>query len=117
LAAVGCLLILEPQPEIRDLIALVARRLGHEPLTEVTTPARDIDAVVLEPESFRALLAALKLRERSPELPIICASIAPPSAKTAGLSPLAYLQKPFALGELECASTRALPASTSIDAA
>jgi CheY-like chemotaxis protein len=115
LAAVGCVLILEPQPEIRDLVGLVARRLGHEVLTQVPTPTRSLDVVVVEPESFGGFLAAQVLRERFPDLPIICASIAPPSAKTAELRPLAYLQKPFTLGELQRELARALPAS--IDAA
>jgi hypothetical protein len=112
MAAVGHVLILEPQPEIRDLVGLVAARLGHEVLTEVPTPTRSLDVVVVEPESFRGFLAAQVLRERFPDLPIICASIAPPSARTAELRPLAYLQKPFTLGELERALTRALPVSS-----
>jgi hypothetical protein len=113
MAAVGCVLVLEPQPEIRDLVGLVASRLGHEVLTEVPTPARSLDVVVVEPESFRGLLAAQLLRERFPDLPIICASIAPPSGKTAELRPLAYLQKPFTLGELKRELARAVPASSS----
>ena len=112
MAAVGRVLILEPQPEIRDLVGLVAARLGHEVLTELPTPTRSLDVVVVESESFRGFLAAQVLRERFPDLPIICASIAPPSARTAELRPLAYLQKPFTLGELERALTRALPASS-----
>jgi hypothetical protein len=117
MAAVGCVLVLEPQPEIRDLVALVARRLGHDAVTEIPAGAAGIDAVVVEPEGLRGLLAAQVLHKRFPDLPIICASIAPPSGKTADLRPLAYLQKPFTLGELERALTRALPASSSSDAA
>ena len=112
MAAVGRVLILEPQPEIRDLVGLVAARLGHEVLTELPTPTRSLDVVVVESESFRGFLAAQVLRERFPDLPIICASIAPPSARTAELRPLAYLQKPFTLGQLERELTRALPASS-----
>ena len=108
----GCVLILEPQPEIRDLVGLVAARLGHEVLTEVPTPIRRLDVVVVEPESFRGFLTAQVLRERFPKLPIICASIAPPSAKTAELRPFAYLQKPFMLGDLQRELTRAVPASS-----
>src|SRR5439155_21980715 len=36
-AAVGRILILEPQPEIRQLVGRVAGRLGHQPLTEIPT--------------------------------------------------------------------------------
>ena len=86
---------------------------GHEVLTEVPPPTRTVDVVVVEPEGFRGFLAAKVLRERFPTLPIICASIAPPSARTAELRPLAYLQKPFTLGELKRELARALPASSS----
>jgi hypothetical protein len=113
MAAVGCVLVLEPQPEIRELVRLVARRLGRDAVTDIPTPALSVDVVVVEPESFRSLLAAQVLRERFPELPIICASIAPPTAKTAELRPAAFLQKPFTLGDLERELTRALPASSS----
>jgi hypothetical protein len=116
-SAVACVLVLEPDPEVRDLVALVARRLGHEVLNEVSTPAVRLDVVVLEPESSRSFLAAQVLRERFPELPIIVSSIAPPSSRTAELRPLAYLQKPFTLGELQHALVRAVPASSSSDAA
>jgi CheY-like chemotaxis protein len=116
-SAVGCVLVLEPDPEVRELVSLVARRLGLEAVHEVPTPAVRLDVLVLEPESFRSFLAAQVLRERFPELPIIVASIAPPSSKTAELRPLAYLQKPFMLGELQHALARAVPASSSSDAA
>jgi CheY-like chemotaxis protein len=117
MAAMGCLLVLEPDPELRDLVSLVAKRLGIDPVTDVPSPALSIDAVVLEPESFRAFLAAQVLRERFPELPIICTSIAPRSEKTAELRPFAYLQKPFTLGELKDALRSALPDASSSDAA
>jgi len=116
-SAVGCVLVLEPDPEVRELVSLVARRLGLEVVHEVPTPAVRLDVLVLEPESFRSFLAAQVLRERFPELPIIVASIAPPSSKTAELRPLAYLQKPFILGELQHALARAVPPSSSSDAA
>ena len=116
-AAVGCVLVLEPDPEIRDLVGLVAQRIGLDVVADVPTPSLSIDVVVVEPESFRAFLAAQVLRERFPELPIICVSIAPPSPKTAELRPLMYVQKPFTLDELKRALTRALPAPSSSDAA
>lgn len=109
----GRILILEPQPEIRQLVGRVAGRLGHQPLTEIPTSLHGVDAVVLEPESLRGLAVAQELRDRSPGLPIICASIAPPSAKTRELGPLAYLLKPFTLQELEHALSSALPPAPS----
>ena len=117
MAAVGCVLVLEPDPEVRDLVALVARRLGHETVTEVSTGLSAVDVVVVEPESFRSLLAAQVLRERFPRLPIVCASIAPLSLKASELRPLEYLQKPFTLRDLERALAAATPAPSKSDAA
>jgi CheY-like chemotaxis protein len=98
---VGRILILEPQPEIRELVRRVAARLGHETVLEIPSEQPEIDAVVVEPESYRALTVAQQLRESSQELPIICASIAPPNDRTRKLRPVAHLQKPFTLGELQ----------------
>src|SRR5213593_1423619 len=58
MAAMGCVLVREPDPEVRELVTLVARRIGHEAVTEVPGGLSRVDAVVVEPESFRALLAA-----------------------------------------------------------
>jgi DNA-binding NtrC family response regulator len=110
---VGCVLVLEPDPEVRELIRLVVNRLGLDAVTEVPTPSVSIDIVVLEPESFRAFLTAQVLRERFPAVPIVCASIAPPGPKTSELRPFAYVQKPFVLDELQQALRRALSASKS----
>jgi len=49
-----------------------------------------------------------KLRRRLEGLPIICTSIEPPNNATKALGPVAYLLKPFRLGELETAIAAAL---------
>jgi len=113
IGSVGCILILEPQPDIRELVRRVAVRLGHEAVMHV--PSQDledpeIDAVVVEPEGYRALTLAQQLRDRSPDLPIICASIAPPNDRTRELRPVAHLQKPFTLEELQRALAAAVQA-------
>lgn len=105
------ILIHEPHPDVRVLLAAVVRRAGHDPvghgeLTNGDTP----ELMILEPASAAGLAAAAKLRGRLEKLPIICASIEPPSAATKALDPVAYLIKPFALGELEAAIASALPA-------
>ena len=111
----GRILILEPQPEIRDLVAHVVTRLGHVALTQVADQYDDIDAIVLEPESLHGLAVAHQLHARFPELPIVCESIAPPGPKTSDLNPAAYLLKPFGLDELELVLMSAL-AAASVDA-
>jgi two-component SAPR family response regulator len=66
--------------------------------------------MILEPASAEGLAAAAKLRHRLEDLPIICASIEPPSVESNALRPVAYLVKPFRLGELEAAISDALAA-------
>ena len=106
------ILILEPQPEIRELVAHVVTRLGHVALTQ-PPDHDDIDAIVLEPESLHGLALAHQLHARFPELPIVCESIAPPGPRTSDLNPAAYLLKPFGLDELERVLVDALAAASS----
>ena len=103
------ILIHEPHPDVRVLLEAVVRRAGHEPvghgeLTNDETP----ELLILEPASADGLAAAAKLRRRFEDLPIICASIEPPNVASKALAPVAYLLKPFRLGELESAITAAL---------
>src|SRR3954466_13595081 len=105
------ILIHEPHPDVRVLLAAVVRRAGHDPggqgeLTSDDAPER----MILEPASADGLAAAARLRRRLEDLPIICASIDPPSLASDALRPIAYLVKPFRLGELEAAISAALAA-------
>ena len=103
------ILIHEPHPDVRVLLAAVVRRAGHDPvghgeLTNGDTP----ELMILEPASADGLAAAAKLRRRLEDLPIICTSIEPPTLATNALHPVAFLLKPFRPGELEAAIGRAL---------
>ena len=105
------ILIHEPHPDVRILLAAVVRRAGHDPvgqgeLTNDDTP----ELMILEPASADGLAAAARLRRRLEDLPIICTSILPPSEQTRELGPVAYLIKPFRLAELETAIASALAA-------
>jgi len=105
---VARILICEPHPEVRTLLAHVAARLGHEPSFPEDGDGRQLDAatvdvLVIEPADPRALSAAQILRLQRENMPIVCASIYPPSSHTRRLGPVAYIVKPFALGELEAA--------------
>ena len=102
------ILIHEPHPDVRVLLAAVVSRAGHDPvghgeLTNGDTP----ELMILEPASADGLAAAAKLRRRLEDLPIICTSIEPPTLATRALQPVAYLLKPFRLGELEAEIQRA----------
>ncbi len=107
------ILVCEPQTEVRDLLAHVVERLGHEPVFPVgrpddTLPAGGADVVLVEPADAGARAAAEALLRRQEGIPVVCASIYPDSGQARGLRPVAYLVKPFALAELELALTAAV---------
>ena len=105
------ILIHEPHPDVRVLLAAVVRRAGHDPVGQGELTSDDTpELMILEPASADGLAAAAKLRRRLEGLPIICTSIEPPSKATKALAPVAYLVKPFRLGELEAAIASALAA-------
>jgi DNA-binding response OmpR family regulator len=103
------ILISEPHPDLRVLLETVVRRAGHEPVGHGELTSDDAPAVmILEPAFADGLAAAVGLRSRLEDLPIICTSIYPPSDETRALYPVAYLIKPFRLAELEAAIVAAL---------
>lgn len=97
------ILICEPHGDIRSLLSFVVRRLGHEAV--VHDGSRDqlvgVDAIVLEPGDEEARNVATWVREHTPAVAIVCASIYPSWAGAEALRPDAYLVKPFPLFELE----------------
>jgi DNA-binding response OmpR family regulator len=101
---VARILIAEPHADIRALLELVVRRLGHEPVVHDGGDAvpGGIDAAVIEPGGDREGLP-LARSLRAAGTPVLFVSIYPPGAETAGLAPSAYLVKPFPLSELEVA--------------
>lgn len=102
-------LIFEPHPEVRELLARIVRRLGHVALVDDGRPVAEwerVDAVLVEPASEGSLETIAPLRERGASF--VCVSIYPPSAQATALSPVAYLQKPFSLVDLERALVAAL---------
>jgi DNA-binding response OmpR family regulator len=101
---VGTVLILEPQPELAELFARLAGRLGHDAVAGAEGASSDLhrlDAVVLEPRSSLGLRIARQLRARDPTLPIVCVSVLPLTPAARELAPAAFLLKPFGNGELE----------------
>jgi DNA-binding response OmpR family regulator len=99
------ILIVDPSPEISELIAHVVQRLGHEPV-RIRRPEREadvsVDLALVEPAFPETLAVARRLRDAHPGLPIVCLSIqAKSEADVTPLAPVAYLMKPFGLRELE----------------
>jgi DNA-binding response OmpR family regulator len=109
------ILVAEPAPEVRGLVAHVVSRLGHEPVVFGEGGEDDpgeIDAAVLEPVFSEGLAAVLAIRARDRELPLVCASIQPRTTLVAALEPVAFVLKPFRLAELEEAIRAAVAART-----
>ena len=101
-------LICEPHDDIRALLELVVRRLGHEPVAG-SGPAlahAGVDAAVIEPGEPGGLQLARTLRAHG--VPVLFTSIYPPSDDLLELSPAADLIKPFPLSTLEGALEQAL---------
>jgi CheY-like chemotaxis protein len=106
---VARILICEPHAEVRELLAHVVVRLGHEPVDALAhaPDGDDVDAVLLEPAHAPSREAVARLRVSRPGLPVVCTSIHPPAADD-GIDAFAYLLKPFALEDLEDGLMRAL---------
>lgn len=102
------ILIVEPHPEVRELLERVIARLGHEAVAgrPDTVDLVSFDACVLEPAAAAGETAARALAEAS--IPTVCVSIWPPAPELDRLEPVAYLLKPFSLGDLEQALRDAL---------
>ena len=106
-------LICEPHDDVRALLELVVRRLGHEPETyrgHAVEPL-GVDAAVIEPGELDGLRLAETLRAQN--VPVLFTSIYPATDELLELGPSAYLVKPFPLYALAQAlgrrSRRLLP--------
>ena len=94
-------LILEPAEDVRELVARLLTRLGHDPLLAHELAAEDAaDVVVVEPADEQSLRAARTLRAERPDLPIVCATVLPRAA-VGDVCSHGYLEKPFHLADLE----------------
>ena len=103
------ILIVEPHADLRTLLGLVVRRLGHEPVVRgsgVDDPA-DLDAGVIEVGDGSGLLAARRLRELG--RPVVLTGVVPADGEARAIGAVAYLVKPFPLHRLESALEAALP--------
>lgn len=106
---VARILIVEPHADLRTLLDLVVRRLGHEPVVQKTgdgDPA-DLDAGVIEVGDGSGLLAARRLRELG--RPVVLMGVIPADDEVRAIDAAAYLVKPFPLHRLEHALSSVLP--------
>jgi CheY-like chemotaxis protein len=98
-------LIADDVPEIAELIARMVGHLGHHPIM-LDEPAavvdlRGLDVAIIEPAGPRRFAVATTLHEREPDLPMVFASIEPATNATRALAPVAHLEKPFRIADLE----------------
>jgi len=107
---VARILLEEPHPDVRELLEVVVRRLGHEPTTRSADDLRldGIEAAIVEPAGGDGLELARRLRRL--DVPVVFTSIFPADDEILALEPAAYLVKPFALHQLERALAAALRA-------
>lgn len=69
---------------------------------------RNLAAVVVEPSDVMSVEIAQAARAVDPELPILCASVEPPTPGSRTLAPVAHILKPFTLSEFDRALSAAL---------
>jgi hypothetical protein len=108
---VGRILICEPDPEVRELLRHVIERHGHEPVVE-PNGMKDLAAIVVEPADVNSMELAQAARALDPGLPLVCASIEPPTGGSRKLAPVAHVVKPFTLSEFDRALAAALDGRT-----
>ena len=106
---VARILIVEPHADLRTLLDLVVRRLGHEPVVSVEgeDDPVDLDAGVIEIGDGSGLLAARRLRELG--RPVVLMGIVPAGDEVRAIEATAYLVKPFPLHRLERALSSVVP--------
>ena len=102
------ILIAEPHAELRELLAVICERLGHEAIRWHGGDAPEVGLLLFEPADAPSFTLAQRLRAADAGLPMIDVSMLPPSAETRALSPASHLLKPFSLEQLEGALERAL---------
>lgn len=107
----ACVLLSEPDPDVRRLLTAVLERAGHEAVAISGRPDAELpegDILVAEPAYGEGHRQAWALRRRDPSLPIVLVSILPPESALLALAPSAYLVKPFPIARLEQVVAEAL---------
>lgn len=103
------MLIVEPEPDLRQLAQDAVRELGHEAVLHDGGP-HTADVLLLATFSGMGALVE-QLRAGGSDLPVICIGTMPPSAEARSIHPAAYLVKPYSLATFEKALRQALVAS------
>jgi hypothetical protein len=115
---VATIVILDPDPATWSLLEVLVLRLGHRPIGQWELAEDEIpDLILLEPASRAGMRHAQRMRNRFPELPILCVSIEPPCSEVRELGIVGHVMKPFRRLDLEGALEDALaPAAEAFEA-
>jgi DNA-binding response OmpR family regulator len=96
------ILVSEADPDVRRLLAVLVRRLGHDAVVldaGAEAPPRG-DLLLLEPLSRRCLEQARAVRSDAPDVPVICmGSLTDEGGFLLG-GPVGFLPKPFTLEQM-----------------
>jgi CheY-like chemotaxis protein len=105
------ILIVEPHPEVRELLARIVSRLGHDPVVHDpdANDGYEVDIVLVEPVHWDGIEIARSAQRRTGAR-VVCVSISPPTEEALALSAV-HLLKPFSLADLERALLSALEPS------
>jgi hypothetical protein len=106
---VATILIADPDPPTWSLLEALVLRLGHRPIGQWELAEDEVpDLMLLEPVSSADMRHAQRLRDRFPELPILCVSIDTPRPDLTDLGVIGHVMKPFRRSEFEEALEAAL---------
>jgi len=89
-------LLSDPDERSRVLLASLIEALGHRVVHEVGLSP--VDMAVIEPASPRALALLVLARSRGRHVPVVCVSGRRRSVTSARLDPVAFFDKPVAVG-------------------
>ena len=96
------ILIADPDPATRSLLEVLVLRLGHRPIGQWELAEDEVpDLMLLEPVSSADMRHAQRLRDRFPELPILCVSIDPTCPELEAFGIAGHVLKPFRRSQLE----------------
>ena len=111
-------LIAEPSPPVRELLATIVRMRGYEAveLLPGEAPPADVDLVLLEPLWPEGRRAVEALGACGEDVPVVCVSVCERSRATEVACTAGYLVKPFGVRELERAITRVLATTVTLAA-
>lgn len=98
------LLIIEPDPSVRELMVMFANGAGHAttaPDLNTQLPQWErFDALVVEPSCAQGRLLLQQVVDAGSTLPVVCVSICPREMSDAPVAGFPYVVKPFTRSEL-----------------